>query len=83
MRERVWAGYWMVASIVLAAVVVVVHFVPGPNTESPHVISDSYERSSSPSVAGVLAVSDVIAILVVLALLLALAVRARRASGRW
>lgn len=83
LRRRVWAAYWIIGAIALAAIVVVVHFVPGPNTETPRIIYDSYEQGSEGAVAGVLAVADVFAIVVALALLLALAVRARRVSGRW
>lgn len=83
LRRRAWAGYWLGASIALAAVVVVVHFVPGPHTETPAVIYQSYERSSGKGFLGVLAVADVVAVLVALSALFLLAVRARRVSGRW
>jgi hypothetical protein len=83
LRRRVWAGYWIVASIVLAAVIVVVHFLPGPRTETPRVIYESYERSSGRALAGALAVADVLVIVVALGALFLLAVRARRISGRW
>ncbi len=35
LRRRLWARYWIGAAIVLAAIIVVVHFVPGPETETP------------------------------------------------
>ena len=68
-KGRAWAGYWLVASLVLAAVIVVVHFLPGPHTETPRVIYESYEQSSGHAVA--------------LAILFALALWARLSSGRW
>ncbi len=34
LRRRLWAGFWLSWAIVAAAVVVVVHFVPGPRTET-------------------------------------------------
>lgn len=83
LRRRAWARYWVIGSIVLAAVIIVVHFLPGPKTETPRVIYDSYAKSSGRDLAGVLAVADVVAILIGLALLLALAVRARQVSDRW
>ena len=83
LRGRAWAGYWAVGSVLLAAVIVVVHFVPGPKTETPGVIYNSYEQGSGSVLAGVLAVADVISILLALATLLAFALRARRLSGRW
>ena len=65
----------------LAAIIVVVHFLPGPKTETPRVIYESYAQSSDRAVAGALAVADVFAILVALAILFALALRARRLSA--
>jgi hypothetical protein len=82
-RGRLWAGYWLAASLVLGAVIVLVHFAPGPKTETPAVIFASYGESSGSALAGVLALVDVFAIVASLVALLLVAVRARWVSGRW
>lgn len=82
-RGRLWAGYWLAGSLVLGAVIVLVHFAPGPQTETPAVIFASYEQSSGSALAGVLALIDVFAVVVGLLALLVVAVRARLVSGRW
>lgn len=82
-RGRVWAGFWLVFAVVVAAVVVTVHFLPGPRTETVGVIYRTYERGGVGAVAGVLAVADVAVILAGLGVLVGLAIRARRVSGRW
>ena len=81
LRRRLWARYWIGAAIVLAAIIVVVHFVPGQQTETPAVIYATYSESSGGVVAGVLALIDVFAILAGLLALLIVAIRARR-TGR-
>ncbi len=83
LRRRLWAGFWLGWAAVAAAVVVVVHFVPGPRTETLGVIYRSYVRGGAGSLAGALALLVMAVILVGLAALIVHAVRARRASGRW
>lgn len=82
-RGRLWAGYWLAASLVLGAVIVLVRFAPGPETETPAVIFASYRESSGSALAGILALIDVFAIVAGLLALLVVAVRARLVSGRW
>ena len=79
-RRKLWAGYWLTAAVILAGVVTMVHFVPGPSTETPTVIYRSYGDNS---IAGVLAVVITFAIVVALIVMAAHAVWARRRSGRW
>ncbi len=83
LRRRLWAGFWLGWATVAATVVVVVHFVPGPRTETLGVIYRSYVRGGAGSLAGALALLVMAVILAGLAALIAHAVRARRASGRW
>ena len=83
LRGRLWAGYWLGTAIVLGAIIVVVHFLPGPRTETPRVIYSTYARSVESTGAGVLALVDVFAIVVLVVLLALLAIRVRRLSGRW
>lgn len=82
-RRRAWAGFWLTWGALAAAVVVTVHFLPGPRTESLGVIYRSYTRGGVGAVAGALAVVVVAVIVVGLAVLVTLAVRARRLTGRW
>lgn len=77
LRRRLWAKYWIGAAIVLAAIIVVVHFVPGPETETPAIIFATYKEGSGSVLAGVLALVDVFAIIASLFALLAVAMRAR------
>jgi hypothetical protein len=37
-RRRLWASYWLGAAIILGTIVTVVHFLPTPNQETPHII---------------------------------------------
>ncbi len=79
LRGRVWAGYWLATSIVLAALVTQVHFVPGPNQESPAVIIGTYGNWAL----GLSAVVVTLGIVLALAVMAAQAVRVRRVSRRW
>ena len=83
LRGRLWAGFWLTVAIVVGAVVVGVHFVPGERTETLGVIYRIYERAGWSPVWGALAVADVVVIVGGLVSLGALAVRVRRRSGRW
>lgn len=83
LRRRVWAGFWLAWGAIAGAVVLVVHFLPGPRTETVGVIYRSYDRGGAGGLAGALAVLVVAVIVVGLALLVAQAVRARRLTGRW
>ena len=78
-RGQVWAGYWLAAAILLGAIVTQVHFGPGPNTESPGVIIDSYGNRA----VGITAVIITFAIAATLIVMAAQAIWVRRASGRW
>ncbi len=79
-RGKAWAGYWLGASMVLGAIVTVVHFVPTANQESPAVIYGSWPDQP---VIGALAVALTFAIVGVLVLMGVNAVRVRRRSGSW
>ena len=81
--RRVWAGFWLAWSVVAAAVVIAVHLLPGPRTETFGVIYRSYDRGGVGPVAGGLALLVLVVILGGLAALVAMAIRARRSSGRW
>ena len=82
LRRRLWTGFWLSWATITAAVVIVVHFVPGPSTETMGVIYRTYVRGGVGALAGALAVLVVTVILVGLAALLRQALRARQASGR-
>ncbi len=82
-RGRLWAGFWLAWAVVAAAVVVVVHFLPGPRTETVGVIYRTYVRGGAGALAGAVALFVVAVILVALAALIAQALRARGTSGRW
>jgi hypothetical protein len=79
LRRQVWAGYWLVTAILLGAIVTQVHFGPGPNTESPSVIIDTYGTRA----VGTAAVIITFAIAATLVVMAAQAVWVRRVSGRW
>jgi hypothetical protein len=79
-RGRAWAGYWLGASIVLGAIVTVVHFLPTPKQESPAVIYNSWPGQP---VKGAVAVGITFAIVGALILMGVNAVRVRRRSGSW
>lgn len=83
LRRRLWARFWLGWTVLVGVIVVLVHFVPGPSTETMGVIYRSYVRSGVDAAAGVLALVVLAVILVGLAALIAYAVRAHRASGRW
>ncbi len=82
LRGRLWARFWLAWASVAAAIVVLVHFVPGPSTETMGVIYRSYVRGGVSALAGVVALLIVGVILVGLAVLITLAARACRASRR-
>jgi hypothetical protein len=79
LRARVWAGYWLGTAILLGAIVTQVHFGPGPNTESPSVIIDTYGSRA----VGITAVIITFAIAATLVVMAVQAVWVRRVSGRW
>jgi hypothetical protein len=79
LREQVWAGYWLGTAILLGAIVTQVHFGPGPNTESPSVIINTYGNSA----VGITAVIITFAIAATLIVMAAHAIWVRRVSGRW
>jgi hypothetical protein len=79
LRGRMAAGYWLLTAVTLGGIVTVVHFVPGPRTETPRVIHDTYPFP----VAGVIAVAVTFAIVLALIAMAAHAVDVRRQSGRW
>jgi hypothetical protein len=79
LRNQVWSGYWLVTAILLSAIVTQVHFGPGPNTESPSVIIDTYGTHAL----GIAAVTITFAIAATLIMMAAQAVWVRRVSGRW
>jgi hypothetical protein len=79
LRRQVWAGYWLVTAILLGAIVAQVHFGPGPNTESPSVIMDTYGSRA----VGITAVIITFAIAATLIVMAAQAIWVRRVSGRW
>ena len=83
LRRRLWAGFWLVWASIAGAVVVVVHFLPGPRTETMGVIYRTYVRGGAGPLAGALALLVVAVILIGIVVLIASAVRARRVSGRW
>jgi hypothetical protein len=78
-RERLRAGYWLITAVILAGIVIFVHFVPGPRTETPAVIMGSYDQ---PSI-GIPAVVDTFAIVAALIAMAYNAVYVARRSGRW
>ena len=82
-RRRLWAGFWLGWSLVAAGVVIVVHLLPGPRTETLGVIYRSYDRGGAGPAAGALAVLILAVILAGLGTLIVVALRARRQSGRW
>ena len=79
LRGKLWAGYWLTASILLLCLVGFVHcFSAG--AETPYVIFDTY-LAVGVSVAGVVAVA-VFTIVVILSALAILAMLARSMAGR-
>ncbi len=81
-RGRIGARFWLALSIVVGAVVVGVHFVPGPRTETMGVIYRTYDRGGWGTIWGALAVAVVVCIVAALLGLGALALRLRHRSGR-
>jgi hypothetical protein len=82
-KKRAWAGYWLVSSLVLGALVTFIHFFPGSRTEFPSIIYYTYIDAHYSSVASILALFDLFGILVLIVALICLAIKARRISGRW
>jgi hypothetical protein len=64
-RGRVLAGYWLAASIVLAALALFIHFFHGTQSETPRVIMRSYDNPAL----GIPALIVLFALLVALACL--------------
>lgn len=54
LRGRLWARYWLGTGLVLGILVIFVHFVPGPRTETPAVIFRTYERGLDTAAGGLL-----------------------------
>ncbi len=79
-RGKLWAGYWLAAAVLLAALVVQVHLIPGAHQESPSVI---YRSWPGHPLVGVLAVANTVAILACLLVMAINAYRVGRRSGRW
>ena len=77
-RRGAWAGYWLVSSIVLLAIVFFVHFL-GREAETPSVIWRTHD--GGPGAA--LALVDLAALLAALVALGVQAAAVRRESGRW
>jgi len=80
-RGKLWAGYWLAASILLLCLVSFVHFF-GAHAETPYVIFNTYIAVGN-SLAGVMAVVVLVCIVAVLSMLAILAILARRKLGRW
>jgi hypothetical protein len=76
---RLAARWWAVSSVLLLLVVGVVHFLPGPETESPAVIWDTYATVGSG--VGALALLDLAAVVLLLVMQLELALRASRVAA--
>ena len=81
LRGKLWAGYWLTASILLLGLVSVVHFF-STHAETPYVIFNTY-RAVGSSAAGVVAVAVLFSIVATLGALAILAILARRQLGRW
>ncbi|MDQ4144218.1 MAG: hypothetical protein M3198_10840 [Actinomycetota bacterium] len=79
LRGRLLAGYWLATTVLLAAIILLVHFVPGPATETLGVIYRTHNRGGNP-VAGAFAVLDVAVIIAGLVALGTQAIRARQIS---
>lgn len=78
LRGKLWAGYWLASSLLLGAVVTLVHFVGG-EAETPSVIFQTYGGGIAPVVAGAVLAG----IYVVMAILFTQSIQVRRASGHW
>lgn len=80
-RRKLWAGYWLATSTVLAALLVFVHFIGLSSTtaETPSVIAKSHHNNYGST----LALIDLFGLIAVLAALAYQAVRTRQRSGRW
>jgi hypothetical protein len=78
--DRAWAGYWLLAALILAAVVTQVHLVPGEHQESPSVI---YRSWIGQPVVGGLAVTDTLLIILSLLVMAANAIQVGRHSRQW
>jgi hypothetical protein len=81
LRGKLWAGYWLTASILLLGLVSVVHFF-APRPETPGVIFHTYLAVGN-TAAGVIAVAILFSILAVIGAFIILAIVAHRKLGRW
>ena len=77
---KLWAGYWLAAAVLLGALVVQVHLIPGAHQESPSVIYHSWVGHA---LVGGLAVTNTFAILGCLLVMAINAYRVGRRSRRW
>ena len=78
-RGKVWAGYWLLVSVLTLGLVVWVHFGPSPDAES---LPEVYGPWGNALLGGI-AVAVLFALLASLVALLLAALRVRGASGRW
>ncbi len=79
LRGRLWAGYWLVTSIVLSTLVLFVHFFEGEKAETPGVIIQTYDNLAL-SIPALIVLFSLIGVLIAM---VTRAVRARQVSGRW
>jgi uncharacterized BrkB/YihY/UPF0761 family membrane protein len=77
-RNRLWAGYWLVTAVILAAIVTFVHFI-GSRAETPAVIINSYGGGAI----GTLAVLVTFAIVLCLVVMAVNAVDVARKAKKW
>ena len=77
---KLWAGYWLAAAVLLAALVAQVHLIPGSHQESASVI---YRSWVGHPLVGALAVTNTFVILSCLLIMGINAYRVGRRSRRW
>jgi len=80
-RRKLWAGYWLTTSTVVAALLVFVHFIGLSSTaaETPSIIAMSHHNN----LGSTLALIDLFGLIAVLVVLAYQALRTRQRSGRW